>query len=188
MGRKRKMARTGTLTRLKGESGDDGTFAQLVVGPLEIYSGELPWRGDAANVSCLPPAPDEGPLVYLLQLLFSPAHKRKVYHFVKLRQPDGSWGPLRDGRTNPECHAANLMGDIFKGFGAQLEGCVAPGRAIVTFPQGEAFHSFTAASPTALVPITLAQPQRGVASSGDALAAFEAELAGEDLELTVQWA
>lgn len=177
----------GTLVRLKDESGDDGVFAKLTVGLLELYAGELPWRNDQTNRSCLPPAPTEGPLVYLLKNQFSPAHKRKVYHFVKLRQADGSWGPLRDGRTNPEAHAANLMGDILLGFLAQLQGCLAPGRAIATFPKDEIFHAFTAASPNAMIAAPLAKPQKGMASSGDALAALEAELAGEDLELTVSW-
>lgn len=179
--------RQGTLTRIKSESGDQGTFGKLVVGPVEVYLGELPWRDDAANRSCLPPGIEEGPLVYLLQNIFSPAHKRKVYHFVKLRQPDGKWGPLRDGRTNPELHAANVMGDILKDLACQLEGCGAPGRAIVIFSAGSEFMSLTKESPLTPVEVKLAQPQKGVSSSGDALAALEAELRGEDLTLTVSW-
>lgn len=178
----------GTLGRIAAESGDEGTFGLLTVGPLSVYLGELPWRDDKHDLSCLPPAPGAAPVVYLLKYLWSQAHGKKNYRFVGMRQADGSWGAMPDGRTAVEMHSANLMGDILKGFGAQLEGCGAPGRAIVSFLQGSEFMSFTAASPTRLVAVKLAREQKGVASSGDALAAFEAELAGEDLELTVSWA
>lgn len=180
--------RTGTLTRILAESGDAGSFAKLVVGALELYSGELPWRDDKHNLSCLPPAPGAAAVTYRLSFMWSQAHGKKNYRFVAMKQPNGSWGAMPDGRTAAEVHAANLMGDILKALAAQLEGCVAPGRAIATFRKGEPFKSFTAASPTTLVPITLAQDQSGMASSHDALAAFEAELAGEDLALTVSWA
>ena len=55
------------------------------------------------------------------------------------------------------------------------------------FPAGQEFHTFTEASPTKLVLAALAEPQLGVSASGTALVAFEKELAGEDLALTVSW-
>lgn len=185
--------RKGTLGRILAESGDEGTFGQIVVGALAIYLGELPWRDDKHDLSCLPPAmplPNQQvppAITYLLKYIYSEAHKKKNYRFIGVLNDDGSIGPMPDGRTAAEIHAANLVGDILKGYAAQVEGCGAPGRAIVTFSKGTPFKSFTAASPTALVPITLAQDQKGVSSSGDALAAFEAELAGEDLALTISW-
>lgn len=179
--------KTGKIQRLLAESGDAGTFAKVVVGALEIYLGELPWRDGQHNVSCLRPAPTEPPITYLLKYIWSEAHKKKNYRFVGVLNPDGSVGPMPDGRVAAEIHAANLMGDIAKGFASQVEGCGGPGRAIVTFKKGDSFHAFNACSPTKLQAIELTQDQKGVASSGDALAAFEKECGGADLALTVSW-
>lgn len=180
--------RTGTLVRIREESGDQGTFGKLTVGMLELYTGELPWREDKKDLSCLPPADAATqPCTYRLSYIWSQAHGKKNYRFVALKLSDGSWGTIPDNRTAAEAHAANVMGDILKGFAAQLEGCVALGRAIVTFHQGDAFRSFTADSPETLVPVLLSQDQKGVSSSVDAVDAFEKELMGEDLELTISW-
>lgn len=177
----------GTLIRYKLKSGDFGTCGHMAVGNLSLVSGELPWRDDAKDLSCLRPGPDEPEKTFLLRLLYSPVHGRKVYHFVAMKQDDGTWGPIPDGRTVAEVHSANLFGDILKNFAAQLEGCVALGRMFATFCKGAEFMSFTKDSPEKLVLISLAQDQVGVAESKDAVIAFEAELAGEDCELTVCW-
>lgn len=177
--------KTATLIRYKNRSGNYGTFGRI---SDAIVTGELPWRDDAKDLSCLPPAPGAPEEVYRLVLMYSPAHGRNVYHFVSMRRPDGTWGPLPDGRTNPEVHNGNLCGDILAGFGAQVLGCVLAGHHIVVFPKGSKFMSFTKDSPEKLVPIELAQDQFGVSESKDALAALEAEWGGEDVELTVCWA
>lgn len=180
--------KTGTLTRLKAPvSGDFGTFSKFVVGMLECYGGELAWRNDAHDISCLPPALGSPPEVYLLQNRFSPEHKRNVYHFVKIKRADGSWGPLPDGRTNPEVHSANLMGDVALRMLKQLLGCVCLGRSIATFPKGEKFHAFGPDSPEVMTLCNLESDQFGLSSSVDAVAAFEAEMENDELELTVSW-
>lgn len=176
-----------TLTRLKSESGAYGTFGKFSVGTLQCYSAELSWQNDAKNISCLRPSPDEPPLVFLLQNLYSPDHKQDVYHFTKMKLPDGSWGPLPDGRTVAEIHSGNLAGDISKGYLKQILGCCLLGRAIVNFRKGEKFQAFSAESPDAMTLCVLTQDQQGLASSKDAIAAFEAELGGDDCELTVSW-
>ena len=182
-----------TSVRILAESDDQGTFSNFVLGALAIYLGELPWRGNAHDLSCLPPArpapgqPSET-VTYLLKNQWSAAHQRNLYHFVGVINADGSVGPMPGGRLAAELHNGNLSGDILLGYGAQVEGCGLTGRAIVTFPQGEGFFTFTKDSPETLVQAPLAQAQKGVSSSVDALAALMAEGNGEDIALTVSWA
>lgn len=177
----------GTLTRIKSESGDFGTFGKFSVGTLQCYSAELSYQSDFKNISCLRPAPEDGPVTYLLQNLFSPDHNRDVYHFTKMKMPDESWGPLPDGRTVAEIHSGNLAGDISKGMLKQILGCCLLGRAIVPFRKGEKFKAFSLESPSTMTLCVLEEDQPGVSSSQDAVAAFESELAGDDCELTVSW-
>lgn len=188
--------RKGLLIRRTDKSGDAGTFSDvyirgqdggLVQNAMVCVGGELPPRGNQHGLSCLAPMPGEAPITYLLKFQYSAAHKCNKYTVVGVLNADGSVGPIPGNRVAAEVHAANLMGDILKGLGAQVEGCMAFGLTLDTFPAGAEFHTFTAASPDHLVLLPLAHPQLGVAASGTAVAAFEAELAGEDLALTVSW-
>lgn len=188
--------RTGTIKRITEKSGDQGTFSRVSVMAagsidvvaLQIVFGELPWRDDKADVSCLPPAPGGTPITWLLKYQWSQEHKKNNYRVQGIvNLEDGSVSPVPDGRTCSEIHSMNLMGDIFKGYAAQALGCMGPGTDFSIFPVGSSFYSFTARSPMTLVPVKLTQPQLGVESSGAALAAFEKELNGEDLSLTSSW-
>jgi len=72
-----------------------------------------------------------------------------------------------NGRTAVLFHAANWMGDAALGYFTQLEGCIALGTSIGTLtPKGY-------------------KPQRALLRSGDAIKAFEAELAKEDFTLHI---
>lgn len=177
----------GTLTRIKSESGDFGTFGKFCLGNLQCYSGELSYQGDAKNISCLRPGPADESVVYLLQNTYSPEHKTNLYHFTKMKLEDGSWGALPDGRTVAEIHSGNLCGDISKRMLKQILGCCLLGRAIVTFKKGEKFTAFGPESPEKMTLCVLEADQIGVSSSKDALNAFELEAAGDDIELTVSW-
>ncbi len=183
----------GYSTRILAESDDQGTFSNLVVGGVAIYLGELPWRDDKKDLSCLPPArPAPGAtsetIIYLLKSQYSAEHKKKLPHFVGVINANGSVGPMPDGRALTMLHNGNLCGDILKRFAAQVLGCGITGRAIVPFPKGEVFSTFTEGSPETLVKMPLAQNQKGVSSSVDALNALLAELGDEDLALSVSWA
>ena len=187
--------REGTLERVLDLSGDDGSFSHIAilakdsvdVVVLQLVVGELPARGNQHDLSCVAPMPGEDPITYLLNWQWSQEHKCNKYRIVGVINADGSIGPIPGGRSASEIHAANMMGDITKGRAVQLKGCMAPGLTFATFPAGEEFHTFTAASPNALVLAPLAQDQKGVAASGTALTALEKELAGEDLALKVSW-
>lgn len=184
--------RKGTSKRILSESDDQGTFSNVVVGALAILLGELPWRDDKKDLSCLAPArpaPDapSETVTYLLKSLYSAEHKRKLPHFVGVLNADGSVGPMPGGRALTMLHNGNLCGDIRKRFAAQVLGCGITGRAIALFPKGDVFATFTAESPEILVKTPLARAQKGVSSSVDALNALLAELNDEDLALTISW-
>lgn len=111
----------GTLTR--GPSTDEGTFGVLALeaGP-ELRTVELPWRGNATGLSCIPVG------VYRCELVYSPRFGRAY--------------EVRDvpGRTNILLHAANFAGDRAKGWYSELLGCIAPASAVglLQNPNGQA--------------------------------------------------
>ena len=95
------------------ESGDQGTFGRMWTRGLELYSGELPERGNAPNVSCVPPA------MYRVIWTFSPHFRRYMYLLLGTAPRAG----IRE-------HPANLMGDRAQGWRAQLNGCIALGERL----------------------------------------------------------
>lgn len=90
------------------ETGDQGTFGRMTVEGAPWYSGELPDRGNAPNVSRIPDG------TYRCDWTYSPAFKRMMYL-------------VRDvpGRSGIRIHSANLMGDKAKGLKSHLYGCIA---------------------------------------------------------------
>lgn len=103
--------RTAVLTR--EESTDQGTFGRLVADGLTLFTGELPWRDNAPNVSCIPIG------FYKAAWTFSPAFKRMMYLILPV-----------SGRSGIRIHPANLMGDKTMGFRSHLNGCIAMGKKI----------------------------------------------------------
>lgn len=95
------------------ETGDQGTFGQLVARGLAFFSGELPWRNNAPSISCVPPG------TYRCIFTNSPRFGRALY----LLAPT-------DPRTGIRVHPANLMGDSGKGLRCQLNGCIALGEKL----------------------------------------------------------
>ena len=94
-----------TLTRL--DSSSQGTFGRFVAGGLGLVSGELPWRDNAPNISCIP--------VGTYQCLFTPSERfrRRLYLVAGV-----------DRRAGIRIHPANLAGDASKGYRCQLNGCL----------------------------------------------------------------
>lgn len=100
------------LTRF--ETGDEGTFGRTVTrGGLFFYSGELPWRENQSNISCLPPGFHE------CVWTFSDRFRRFMYLILGT-----------DPRAGIRAHSANLMGDREAGYKAQLNGCIALGERL----------------------------------------------------------
>lgn len=102
--------RTATLHRT--EFGDDGTFGVfLAENGWGCRTGELPWRENQPNLSCIPVG------TYLCTYRFSAKHGM-CYHVEGV-----------EGRDFIEIHPANYMGDVDKLFRSELLGCIAPGLA-----------------------------------------------------------
>lgn len=95
------------------DQSDQGTFGRFVAQGLSLFSAELPARGNAPSISCIPPG------AYSATLTHSPRFGRPLYLIA----------PVSD-RTGIRCHAANLMGDTALGFKSQLNGCIALGERL----------------------------------------------------------
>lgn len=102
------------LTLERHESGPQGTFGRLCLpNKTFLYTGELPWVDNEANISCIPKGD------YLGSWTLSVRFKRKLY----LLTPT-------DPRTGIRIHSANLMGSIQAGYHSQLNGCIALGEKL----------------------------------------------------------
>lgn len=95
------------------ESSDQGTFGRIVARGLSLFTGELPWRENASNVSCIPIG------IYRVIWTFSPRFKRFMYLLLDT-----------DPRAGIRKHSANFMGDDAMGYRRQLNGCIALGERL----------------------------------------------------------
>lgn len=95
------------------ESGDQGTFGKIIVDGEVFYTGELPWRDNKNDTSCIPPG------IYKCAWSMSARFRKKMYLV----------GPV-EKRSGIRKHSANLMGDRALGFKAQLNGCIALGEKL----------------------------------------------------------
>lgn len=95
------------------ESGDMGTFGALFAEGFTCYTGELPWRDNKPEISCIPVG------LYKVIWAMSPRLKRKTYRLVGV-----------PGHSGVLIHSANLMGDAALGFKSQLKGCIALGERL----------------------------------------------------------
>ncbi len=95
------------------ESSDHGTFGVVHVGPLRLFSGELPWRDNQKSISCIPTGE------YECLWTYSPRFRRFMYVVTNVT-----------GRDGIRFHVANFMGDASKGLLCQLNGCIALGEKL----------------------------------------------------------
>lgn len=95
------------------ESSDQGTFGVIEWDGMRLFSGELPWRDNASNFSCIPAG------TYECVQTYSNRFRRNLYLVEKV-----------PGRTGVRIHPANFMGDISKLMLCQLNGCIALGEKI----------------------------------------------------------
>ena len=116
------MSRQVTLIRPpKGTPDTDGTFGRWVVegGIFECVSGELPWRDNRHEISCVPVG------TYNVKMIDSPAHGR-VYELQNVKD-----------RTHCQIHSANYCGDTSCGKKSELLGCISLGHMIIGDSSGQ---------------------------------------------------
>ena len=95
------------------ESTDQGTFGRILAGGLTLFTGELPWRDNRFQRSCIPPA------TYRARLVYVPKFGKHCY-----------WLQPTAPRTSILMHAATFMGDVEKGLRSHLQGCIALGERL----------------------------------------------------------
>lgn len=100
------------LTRF--ETSDQGTFGRLSIDGYseKFFTGELPWRENASNVSCIPAGKYRGAWTYS-------ARFRRMMYLV---------APVLE-RAGIRIHPANLMG-ANPPYRAQLNGCISLGEKL----------------------------------------------------------
>lgn len=98
---------------IRKSTGDEGTFGRLEVHGQLFSTGELPWRGNLPDLSCIPAG------VYPVMKTFSPHFQRELYEVMNVPR-----------RTSIRIHPANFMGNVEKGLRSDLLGCIALGRTI----------------------------------------------------------
>lgn len=94
----------------RGPSTDQGTFGTLTYeGEFICYTGELPWRDNKPQVSCIPPG------TYVVE----PWNSKRfpdTYHLKDV-----------EGRSAILTHQGNLCGDKSKGYLSHVLGCIIVG-------------------------------------------------------------
>lgn len=100
-----------TLERL--ETSDQGTFGRMMINDELFYTGELPWRNNQNNISCIPAG------IYVCKWTMSAHFKREMYLLENVK-----------GRAGIRIHSANFMGDKSLRFRCQLNGCIAIGERL----------------------------------------------------------
>ena len=100
------------VPHLRWPEREGATFGKLVTpAGRQYHTLELPWRDNHRNVSCWPAGP------HACRLTYSPKFGVKLYLVDVVR------------RAGCRIHAANLV--------RQLRGCLAVGRKIARFPNGD---------------------------------------------------
>ena len=108
--------RTATLTR--NPSTDQGTFGHLLLDSgFSCVTGELPWNGNAHDISCIPLG------TYTCKWLYSPSHGRDIYHVMNV-----------PNRGNIEIHSGNWCGNVAAGYKSDVLGCIILGDHYAMIP------------------------------------------------------
>ncbi len=101
------------VSLMRNYTGDQGTFGLIrpkEPSSLSFVSGELPWRDNRHDESCIPSG------TYKCVWNHSAHFGREMYEVTGV--PD---------RAGIRIHSANFMGDATKGFKKELDGCIAIG-------------------------------------------------------------
>lgn len=91
---------------IRTDSSDEGTFGVLIYPDGYMYTGELPWRGNKSNISCIP----EGR--YAVRVRTSPKYGR-VYHVTGV-----------PGRSYILLHQGNFCGNRDLSYRTNVAGCI----------------------------------------------------------------
>ena len=96
-----------TINLVRQYQGDSGVFGTIYLNSEEFFSGELPWRDNAPDISHIPIG------TYQCDFLLSPRFGINLYHIQNV-----------PNRENCLIHMGNWCGDVKKGYRSDVEGCV----------------------------------------------------------------
>ena len=112
---------------LRTEQSDEGTFGIIVFDGHSLFTGELPWRDNRANISCIP----EG--VYSVRV----SDSRKFGRCYEIGEVPK--------RSHILLHHGNFCGDRIRGLRTNVAGCILVGCGTGRlFSQRAVFNSRTA--------------------------------------------
>ena len=94
---------------IRTERGDEGTFGVILFDGRYLYTGELPWRDNKSNISCIPTG------IHPVRVSLSPRYGRVYQIHV-------------NGRTHVLFHQGNYCGERELGFLSHVRGCVLLGK------------------------------------------------------------
>lgn len=96
--------------RIEREStGDEGTFGRFILPKLALCSLELPWRGNASNISCIPAGVYHCTIGTMSRTV---GGRKRLYRILGVQ-----------GRAGVFIHSGNEAGDRAKGFHSDSLGC-----------------------------------------------------------------
>jgi hypothetical protein len=98
---------------VREKSADEGTFGIATFNGLSWHSLELPWRGNAPNISCIPAG------IYKALVEHSDRFARLIYKLQDVL-----------ARSDVEIHPANWAGNVDAGWHSDLEGCITLGMGV----------------------------------------------------------
>lgn len=102
-----------TIVLQRVETSDEGTFGVIHLDGVRLFTGELPWRENRGNASCIPAGK------YRAVMTFSNRFRKRLYLVA----------PVED-RAGIRIHPANRMGDKSLGYVSELLGCIALGERL----------------------------------------------------------
>jgi hypothetical protein len=100
---------------MRFDKSDQGVFGIIYFCGMKRFTGELPDRNNASNISCIPVGD------YTVKWTLSNRLKKFTYEILGV-----------PGRGGIRRHSSNLMGDESKGYIAQLRGCISLGEKVGT--------------------------------------------------------
>lgn len=157
---------------VRRETDDMGTRGTLILRDetdtivFSCRTLELPHRGNKPGKSCVPAG------VYGFKWRKdSPKHGEVYEEWDDPATPQKEDVP---GRENVQIHAANLAGDVDKGYVSQLLGCIAPGGEFAVFKAGR--------------PPAGDKDQLGITDSRRVLGLLQAELGRLPFVMHISWA
>lgn len=99
-----------TVTLIRQEYTNQGTFGVFTIGDFKCFSLELPYRDNKSNISCIPCGE------YNVSLRYSPHFKKNLYCLSGV-----------PNRNFILIHGANFAGDEAMGYQTHLQGCISLG-------------------------------------------------------------